>query len=132
MLFRNPNSLGGVALEVEFDQDRWLFANDTAIVSGLDDDYLWCSEIERASVGEGHVDAPAGEEADVSVHARLGAYLWLDVLRPMKAYGIDRAFYAGVSGTHDVEFHSAEYLVLRPGDWCEKGIFWIHCVPPQN
>ena len=84
---RHPEAVHGVALEVELDQDDRLLADDPAVVARLDRDDLRRLVLDDAAVGVLDVDLAAREEADVRVHAELGADDRLHVHGPAEAGG---------------------------------------------
>src|SRR5262249_60962023 len=88
-----------IALEVELDQHDRLVADHPAIVPGLDGDDLRRAVLDDAAVGVLDVDLAAREEADVRVHAEVGADDRLHVDRPAKAGRIDHALDARPPGS---------------------------------
>src|SRR4051812_13562697 len=75
--------------EVDFDEHRGLVADDPAVVARLDGDDLRRGELERRAVAVPDADAAAGDEADVRVHAQVGAHRVLHVRRPAEAGLVD-------------------------------------------
>jgi hypothetical protein len=126
VLIRNSYTLRRLAFEIELDQHCRLIPDHTAIVSGFDDYYLRCGKVQRATVREGHVDPSTRQETHMRVHARLGANSRLDVFCPVKAHWINGALYTSIPGAHNVESHSAEYLVLGSGYWSQERIVHSH------
>ena len=81
-------------------------------MSGFDHDYLRRDEFLYAAIGEFHVNASADEEAEMRVHAEIGAGDGFDVLGPAKADRVDRALNASVAGTNSVELNAADFAVF--------------------
>ncbi len=108
MLARHAKARDGVAFEVELDQDHRLPADDPAVVSRIDGHDLRRLELDHAAVGVFDVNLPARQEADMRVHATLGADNRLHRFRPAETGRIDHALDARRSGGRDVELHPAD------------------------
>src|SRR5215471_19764678 len=119
----------GVALEIEFDQHHRRLADYPAVVPGLDRDDLWSPVFHDTSVLVLDVDFPLGEEADVGVHASVGADDWLHVLRPPESGWIHHAFDARGARASDVQANAADHAALGAGD---VGHQWIHGSRPPR
>src|SRR4051812_242890 len=111
-----------VAHEVHFDEHRRLVADDPAVVPGLDGDDLRRGELQRGAVAVAHADAAARDEADVRVHAEVGADGRLHVRRPAEARLVDDAFDAAAAGRGDVHLDAADDAALGPFDRREQRI----------
>src|SRR5262245_59856299 len=70
---RHAQASDRVALEIEFDQHHRLAADDPAVMSRLDRDDLRRLVFDDAAVGVFDVNLAARQEADVCVHAEVGA-----------------------------------------------------------
>jgi len=99
---------GGLAFEVDLDQDGRLVADDPAVVAGLDRDHLGRGELGGAAVGVADADPAARDEADVRVHAEVGADGPLHVRRPAEAGLVDHAFDTAGTGAGDVHLDAAQ------------------------
>src|SRR3954451_17554114 len=73
MARRHPEPVDGVPLEVELDQHHRLLADHPAVVPRFDRDNLRRLVLDDAAVGVLDVNLAAREEADVRVHAEIGA-----------------------------------------------------------
>ena len=129
MPFGKAKPGGGIAFEVKLDEDRRLITDDAAIVTSFDDDDLGRRVVAGTTVVEGHVNFAARQEADMRMHAALGADQGLDVARPMEADRIDRSLHASVAGADNVELDSAELAMLGFGNRCEEWIGSGHVTP---
>lgn len=126
MFLGKADARASFAFEVELDENGRFIANDSAIVTGFDDDDLGRDEIERAAVGEFHVDLAAREEPDMSVGAGFGADERLDVSRPVEAGRIDRSLDTRSACADNVETDSTEFLVLGSGNGSKEGVSSAH------
>jgi hypothetical protein len=122
MLRRQATLACRLAFEIEFNQNGRLIALYPAIVSGLDHDHLRRGKFANTAVGEFHVDASARQEADMGVHAEVGADDGLYVFRPPESDRIDCALDASVAGTNRVELNAANYAVIGTFDGSKKGV----------
>jgi len=73
MAVRHAQPTGGLTLEIEFDHHDGFSADDPAVVSWLDRNDLWRTMLDNASVRIFDVNLAVDQEADVGVHAQLGA-----------------------------------------------------------
>jgi hypothetical protein len=112
MAFRHAHVLRGVTFEVEFNNDGWLVAEDSTVVTGFDLHDLGSRELTLAPVRKPDLDLATGEEADVSVHALVGPDRRFDVLCPMESDGIDGTLHAAGADTRDVHVNTTKFLVL--------------------
>jgi hypothetical protein len=74
-----------VTLEVDLDENDRLLADNPTIVPGLDGHDLRRLVLDDAAIGVFDVDLSAGQEANVRVHAELGAdnrFMSTDHLNP--------------------------------------------------
>jgi hypothetical protein len=126
MFFGKADARACFAFEVEFNENGGFIANDSAVVSGFDDDDLGSDEIELAAIGELHVDLAACEEPDMSVRAGFGADVRLYVARPVEAGRINRSLDTRSPCANNVETHATEFLVLGSGNGSKKRISSAH------
>jgi hypothetical protein len=122
VLGRQPEALGRLALEVEFDHDSGFLARDPRVVTRLQRDRCWGFMLEGAAIGVAPLDPTASEEPDVGVHAEVRANFRLHVLRPAKAGGVDDALHPTATRRHDVDRGAAYFAVLGTVDRCGQRI----------
>ena len=103
MGIRHSETADRVTLEVEFDQHHRLVADDPTIVTRLDRHNLRRLVLHNTAVGVFNVDLATRQEADVGVHAQVGADDRFHVDRPAKSRWIDHALDAPCAGTSDIE-----------------------------
>ena len=114
MGIRHSEAANRVALEVEFDQHHRLLADDPTVVARLDRHNLRSFVFHHAAVGVFNVDFATRQEADVGVHAEVGADDRFHVDRPAKPARIDHALHARGAGTSDLEPDMADCAALGP------------------
>jgi len=73
MAVRHAQPTGGLSFEIELDHHNRFFADDPPVVTRLDRDDLRSTMLDDASVRIFDVNLAVDEEADVRVHAQLGA-----------------------------------------------------------
>src|SRR5262245_60590253 len=108
MLARHAEPGDGVAFEIEFNQDDRLPAHHPTVVTRIDRHDLRRLVLDDAAVGIFDVDLAAREEADVCVHAAVGADHRLHRRRPAETGRIDHALDARGAGRHHFEHHAAD------------------------
>jgi len=91
-------------------------------VAGFDHHDLGSDELPYAAIRKLHMNASANEEANVRVHAVIGAGDGLHVLRPAKADRVDGALDAGVTGADGVELNATDFAVFGVLDGSKK---WV-------
>ncbi|MGD0777861.1 MAG: hypothetical protein ABSC05_34170 [Candidatus Solibacter sp.] len=112
---RHPEFADGLTLEVELNQDRDLVADDPPIVRRLDHDDLWGHKLRGAAVRVLDMDLAAGQEADVGVHAKIGADDRLHVGGPAKPGRVDHALHAAGAGSRNINLGTADFPALAAG-----------------
>ena len=112
MGFRHADTADGLALEIEFDDHRRLFADDPSVVTGFDCQELRRGVLDDTAVAVLNVDRALREEPDVRVHAEIGSADWLHIFRPSESHGIHHAFDASFACAADVEPHTPYIAAL--------------------
>src|ERR1700736_285186 len=101
MRFWHSQTAGSIALEVNFNQHRRLIADDPTVMAWLDRHNLRRLVFDDTAVRVFDVDLSSDEEADVGVHAEIGADHRFHVDRPPESGGIDQALDArGARASH--------------------------------
>jgi hypothetical protein len=73
MAVRHAQAAGGISFEIELDHHNWFVADNPPVVSWVDRNDLRSTMLDDASVRIFNVNLAVDEEADVGVHAQLGA-----------------------------------------------------------
>src|SRR5215471_4257279 len=113
---RHAEPRGRVAHEVDLDEHRRLVTDDPPVVPRLDRDDLRRGELQRLPVAVARRDRAARDEADVRVHADLGADGVLHVRRPAEAGLVDHALDAAGAGRDDVHLDAADDTAVGSRD----------------
>src|SRR5439155_3772458 len=108
VLLRKAEAARRSLLGVELDQHGLLVADDPGVVTRLDRDHLRRRVVEGTAVGVLAGDVAAGEEADVGVHAELGADARFHVRRPAEARRVDGSLQAAVPDGDEVDLRTAD------------------------
>src|SRR5262245_5506749 len=121
----HAEAIGGLPFEVHFDEDRRFVSDDIAVMARFDRHDLRRDELERRPVAVVDMNPPARDEADVRVHAQLGAHRALHVRGPPEPRLVDHALDAAAAGARDVHAHAVEFPGLGPLDrrqqWIGRG-----------
>jgi hypothetical protein len=105
-------AVGRLTLEVELDDDGSFLARNPGVVTRLERKHRWGFMLERAAVGVRTLDPAAREEADVGVHAEIGAHFRLHVLRPSEPWWVDDALHPTAARRHDVDRGATNFAVI--------------------
>jgi hypothetical protein len=124
MTLGHPETPDRISLEIEFDEDDGLVADDPAVVLRLDRDDTRRAAFYAAAIRVLDVDPPAREKTDMRVHAVLGADDRFHVDRPSKSRRVDHALHARVAGTPRFEANVADVAAHDVLERPEKGITW--------
>ena len=116
MTFGQSELARSVAFEVELDEDGAIFADNPAVVAGLDYQYLRGCELESAAVRILNVDAAAREKTGVAVHAQVSADDRLDVRGPAEARRVDDALRTAFADAYDIDLNTADFAPLSVRD----------------
>jgi hypothetical protein len=123
MQFSYTQLTHGVALKVEFDENRALFADNPAVVSRLDCQDLRSYELESATVCVLNADAAAREKTCMCMHAQVSTDDGFDVRGPAEAWRVNDAFHTALADAHDINLNATDFTRLSVGN-CGKQ--WIH------
>jgi hypothetical protein len=69
VLVRYAEFLRRLTFEVELDHDCGFVSHHPTVMPGLDGNRLWCSQLQRASVGVANMDLTLSQKTNVSVLA---------------------------------------------------------------
>jgi hypothetical protein len=111
--------LGRFRFEVDLDEDRGVVANNPRIMPRIDAHDLRCDEFIRAAIGILDMDLAPREEADMCVHAPIGANQRFHVRGPAEADWIHHAFDPPGSGGDDVHLHARDFAAICALDRAE-------------
>jgi hypothetical protein len=112
MSIGHPQTVDGVALEIELDQHRRLIAHDPAVMARIDGDNLGSRVFDHTAIGVLDVDPSPGEKAHVGMHAQVGPHNRLHIDRPAESGRVDHALDARGAGTPDLEPDSGDFAAL--------------------
>jgi len=112
---RHAQLLDSVALKVELNEHGGLVAHYPTFVAGFNRDEHGRFEFFDAAIGEANVDLAVGHEADVGMHAVVGADDGAQIRGPVETGRVDHALHADVAGAHDVDFQPAAEFAVRVG-----------------
>ena len=114
--FRHPKPANRVPFEIEFHQNGGLVADNPTVVPGLNRNHLRSDKFQHATVGVFDMHSPAGQKADVSMHAQIRAGDALHMGRPAKSHGVDHSLHAAGARSDDIELEAANVAVVAAGD----------------
>ena len=103
---------GRVGLVVHLDEHGRLVTLHRGIVTGCDVDDRWRVQLDDAPIGILEAERAMGEEAGVSVAARLRADQGPETGGPTQSDRVDRPLDAGIAHSNDVDLNGSECLVL--------------------
>jgi len=98
MTVGHPETTDRVSFEIELDEHDRLVADDPSVVFRLDRDDLRGLAFHAAAIRVFDVNPSASEEADMRVHAVVGADDRFHVDRPPESRRIDHAFHTRLAG----------------------------------
>ena len=104
MTVGHPETTDRVSFEIELDEHDRLVADDPSVVFRLDRDDLRGLALHAAAIRVFDVNPSASEEADMRVHAVVGADDRFHVDRPPESRRVDHALHARLTGTS--RFHT--------------------------
>ncbi len=127
----HPEALNRIALEIELDEHHRFFPNHPAVVPGLDRDNLRRLVFDDAAVGVFDVDFASRQEADVGVHAEIGADRWPHVHRPAETWRVNQSLDARGAGPADLEPDVPDLPALSPAHRRKQRVPG-GCGPPRD
>src|SRR5262249_59930959 len=92
-----------ISLKIKFDHHHGFVPDHPTVVTRFDRDHVGRFVLDDAAVGVLDVDLAVYEEADVRVHAEVGAGDGFHVFRPSKAWRINHPLHPGPTRASDVE-----------------------------
>lgn len=110
---RHPEAVDGVALEIDLDQYDRFPADDPTVVPRFDCHNLRRFVFDDTTVRILDVNLAASQEANVGMHAQLGADDRLHVNGPSESGRVDHPLDACLTGRSNVELHVPEVTALR-------------------
>jgi hypothetical protein len=111
-----------VALEIEFDHDRWFIPDDPTIVSWFNRNRPRRGEFKRAPIGVLNMDLPACEKTDVRMLTQFCANEGLHVTRPAESRRVDHPLHPAAARASYVKVHTSNLAMLGCLHRCGQGI----------